>query len=102
LRRPDEIGLLLSQHRKIGCEGAGIGGKILSRRELRGVDENRHHDPVGAAAGTPHQRQMPRVQGAHGRHQRNRRTGVTPARHAAAQCRDSSCHLDPPGHAPIL
>jgi len=48
-----------------------IGGEILVRPELGGVDEDRDDHVGGQLLGAPDQRQVPFVQRAHGGHQRD-------------------------------
>jgi hypothetical protein len=52
---------------------------------LRRVDEDRHHDTRRAPARKPHERKMPGVQRAHGRHERDRFAGRPPPRHVPPQ-----------------
>ena len=83
-RRPHQIGSSLTQCLNIRVECARIGREILARRELRRVDEDRHHHSIRAPACQPHQGEMARVQRAHGRRQRNRLAPGAPARDGSA------------------
>ncbi len=66
VRRPDQVDAGLGQRGKILAQVARIAREVLVRRELRGIDEDRHHDALGAPARQPHQRNMAVMQGAHG------------------------------------
>ena len=87
-RREDGVAAGRGEKRDVGLERARIGGKILVRRELRRIDEDRHHDAVGLLPGQRHQRDMAGVQRAHGRRQRDRLAPRAPARHRRAQSGD--------------
>jgi hypothetical protein len=47
------------------------GAQILVRRKLGRVNEYRHNDAIGAVLRRTRQREVPGMQRAHGRHQRN-------------------------------
>ena len=97
-RRPDQIDRKIGERREVGGEAARIAAKVLVGRKLRGVDEDRDHNPPGAAPCRPHQREMAGMQRTHGRHQRDPLAGHSPLHDGAAQCRhrahDSMGHED--------
>ena len=55
------------------------------RRELGRIDEDRDDHPVGMFAGEMHQRQMPVMQSAHGRNERDAITFSSPQLHLTAK-----------------
>ena len=55
--------------RAIGLEGARITVEILIRAKLQAVDENAGDNRIAVRARLSHQRQMTRVQVAHGRYE---------------------------------
>jgi hypothetical protein len=67
-RRPDQIDTDARERGDIGVEGTWIGFQIFGRRELRGVDENRHDHPIGPPLRSLDQGNMPGMQRAHGRY----------------------------------
>ena len=52
---PDQIDAKFRQSRDVAFEIARIGAEILGRRELRGIDEDRHDNGAGALSGVPNQ-----------------------------------------------
>ena len=70
-RRPDNMDAERRQGSEIAFPGTRVVTEILMRRELGGVDENRHHHPFGAAPGATDQGEMPGMERPHGRHQGN-------------------------------
>ncbi|MGY4376932.1 hypothetical protein ACVWZ3_004571 [Bradyrhizobium sp. i1.3.6] len=69
---PDDVDVLGGELGEIGLPGARIGTKVLGRRELGRVDEDRHHDATRAPPGEAHQRHMSVMERPHGRDQRDR------------------------------
>ncbi len=78
VRRPEDGRARRRQQRRIGRLLPGIAIEILAHAELQRIDEDRHHDMVGAAPRGIDQRQMAGVQRPHRRHQRDAR--AVPAR----------------------
>jgi len=60
----------------VGLEVAGVAVEILVGAKLLWVDEDRHDDAVGPPPGFVHQRHVPVVKRAHGRHKRHRLAGL--------------------------
>ena len=72
-RRENKIGEILAREFfAIGGERARIRRKILARAELQRIDINRNRDAIGGFARAPREQQMPFVQAAHRRRQRER------------------------------
>ena len=69
-RQPQQVAAAFLQHRRILRFLPGIAAKILMGGELRRVDEDRCRHPLGVLLPFGHQRQMPGVERAHGRNQR--------------------------------
>ncbi len=97
-RRPGQIDLHLGQSREVGIEASRIARKVLVRRKLRGVDEDRDDDAPRASPCRPHQRDMAGMQGAHGRDQRNPLPALAPLLDRAAQCGNSAHDAQSVGH----
>jgi hypothetical protein len=62
--------------------------EVFCRCELRGIDENRHDAAIGARERLAHQRKMPLMQCAHGRHHGDAQPLPAPVFHLRAQIRD--------------
>ena len=69
--QPDEICARAFKLCEVACFVARIAGEILVGAELGGVHENRDDDAVGGGEGLAHQRQVPHMKSAHGRHEGN-------------------------------
>jgi len=95
--RPNEVYSHVGERAEIGAGASRIAGKILMRRKLCGVDEDRDDDARCTPLRSPHQREVTGMEGAHGRYQRNALAGRSPPTDGAAQCRhrthDSNGHL---------
>ena len=103
IRQVDEIDAELLEPRQISRLVPRVAFEILARSELGRIDENRHHQAPGDLPPVAHQRQMPLVQGTHGRHQGDLRPAATPAADDPAQCRRLPHDLhgsDPVRHSP--
>ncbi len=59
------------EQRAVALEVTGIAGEVVGAIELRRVHEDRRDDAIGVTAGELDQRQVPLVQRAHGRHERD-------------------------------
>ncbi len=75
-RRPQQIDAGFAQQRAVLHQLARIGVEILVRAELQRIDEDRHRHAIGHATRLAHQHEVPVVQRAHRRHQRQ---GFSPA-----------------------
>ncbi len=84
-RRPDQIGAEGAQLLDILGLVARIAGEVLVRTELGRVDEDADHDTLAGVESALDQRQMPAVQGAHGRHQSDPIAGRAPGGDPGAQ-----------------
>ena len=96
LRRPDRdrpSAAPAPRHRRPRC--ADRCEKSSFGRELRRIDEDRHHDAVGAAPREAHQRQVARMQRAHGRHQRDRLALAASARDPSARSGGNVARMRP-------
>ena len=91
------MGTSLAQHGEIAGLVARVAVEILGRRELGGVDEDRHHHTVGTLESAADQGNVPRMQGTHGRHHADREPGPAPSGHTGAQvgqlARDLHAHV---------
>ena len=74
----DEIDAGLRELREVAGLVARIALEIFLRAELGGIDEDRGDDARRVALGDGDQRQMPGMERAHGRHQRNGLAGLPP------------------------
>src|SRR5262249_48964223 len=63
---PDQLDLFGRELAKVGLPRSWIGTKILGRRKLRRVDEDRDDHPFCAAPCEAHQRHMPVMECTHG------------------------------------
>lgn len=70
---PDQVDALGGELGDVFLPGARIRTEVLGGSELRRIDEDRDHDPLGAALGEPHQRHMAVMERTHGRDQRDSR-----------------------------
>ena len=76
-RGEHDLDTFVAQQRQVVIEGPRVGVEIFAGTELQRVDEDRHHDHrAGHSFGGTHQRQVPVVQRAHGRHQHHPPAGV--------------------------
>ncbi len=86
---------------EIAIEAPRIGGKVLVRRELRRIDEDRDHDPARPPPAASHQGEVARVQRPHGRYQRDALVRTAELGDGAAQCRDGAQDARATGHDPL-
>ena len=56
---------------RVPLQVPGISLQVLIGAELRGVDEEAHHQAVAGGLAVPHEAQVPPVEVAHGGHQGN-------------------------------
>jgi hypothetical protein len=89
----DEVDAAGFEGGEVAGEVARIGGQIFRRSELRRVDEDRHHHPVGPPGSLIDQRQMTGVERPHGRDQSDALPGAPPCRDASAQLSDGRNEL---------
>ncbi len=100
VRVPDDVDLLRRELGEVFLPGTRIGGKILARRKLRRIDEDRDDDPFRAPPGQAYQRHMAVMECTHGGHQRDGGFLVAKILDGAAQGGDraddlgASRHLD--------
>src|ERR1700693_1958559 len=66
-------------------EVAGIALEFFVRPELPRIDEDADHPPAAALPGLGDEREMPHMQGAHGRNETNPRAFAPPAADSCAQ-----------------
>jgi hypothetical protein len=92
-RREEEVAARLGEHGGVTRLVAGIGREILGRGELGGVDENCRHHPVRMGAAHIEEREMPRMERAHGRGQGDPLARRPPSRDAPAQIADAADRL---------
>ena len=75
-RREAEIDAGAGRQTFVVCFVAGVAGEIRRIAELAGVDEHAGDDDVAGAAGGVKQRHMSRMERAHRRHERDRRSAA--------------------------
>jgi hypothetical protein len=85
VRMPYQVDLCLGEFGHVGLPGSRVRSEIFMRRELGRVDENRNDNLRRAPLCLTHQRQMPFVKRAHGRHQGNGCSPSPQALQGAAQ-----------------
>jgi hypothetical protein len=94
----DQVAAGALQHRRVAGLVAGIGGQILIRSELGRIDEDRRNHPLGMGPAKRDQAQMPLMQRAHGRRERDPLTRCAPGADPGAQignCADCFHREDP-------
>ena len=91
-RREQEVTTCPGQKFRVPSLLPRIGSKVLMGGELGRVDEDTGDDPVRALSGLPNQRQMPCVQGTHGRHKADGESLPSPGAQGFTQCRDAADH----------
>ncbi len=91
-RDENQIDARLLESGEIGRLAARIGGEILRWRELLGVDKERGDDPVAPAARGMHQRQVPRMDRPHRRHQPDPFPPCAPGGDRLSERVDASCN----------
>jgi hypothetical protein len=72
-----------------------IGPEVLAGAELQRVHEDAHHDRLALVPRRAHQREMPRVQSAHGRHESDIRTCAARVEELGAKLAAGVSHLHP-------
>jgi len=77
-RHEQEVGPRITQFLRIGFRRSRIDAEILRRTELQRIDEDADDNAPRPPPRFRHQRQMARVEIAHGRHQSDRVTVMTP------------------------
>ena len=85
--REDQIAFRRREQSRVSFERAGIGAKILRRRELRRIDENRHHHTARVFFRFMDKGNMSGMKRAHGRHERDRLARAPPRREPRPEAR---------------
>jgi hypothetical protein len=78
VRHPDELRSGRGELVEVARLVARVAGEVLGRRELARVDEDRDQHPVGALKRPADQREVPLVQGSHGRDEPDLEPGPLP------------------------
>ena len=82
----------------VGRLVAGVAREILARPKLDGIEENRDHHARGVALGDVGQREMARMQRAHGGHERDGFARFAPCGNAGSQVVERPDSRDWGGH----
>ena len=85
--REDQIAFRRCEQSRVSLERAGIGAKILRRRELRRIDENRHHHTARVFFRFVDKGNMSGMKRAHGRHKPDRLARAPPLREPRPEAR---------------
>ena len=85
--RENQISFRRREQSRVSLERAGIGAKILRRRELRRIDENRHHHTARVFFRFVDKGNMSGMKRAHGRHEPDRLARAPPLREPRPEAR---------------